>query len=652
MAETSDTTVEYKYPSKQDGSLQSGQDGDDTAKRLSAMERAEDLGLDDPLKQRKGRDLVWKDINMTLSSKGDEPKKKILDGVWGEVPKRQVTAIMGPSGSGKTSLLNILAGRLRTGGRLTIEADVRLNNYVVDPTNMEVRKKIAFVAQDDSLPVTATPREAIRFSARFRLPATMTNEELNNLTNRMLEELGLQDCADTLVGGTFVKGLSGGERKRTSVGVELVTRPALVFLDEPTSGLDSFNAVQLCQLLKKVANAGSSVLFTIHQPSSDIFHSFDRLLLLNNGRVMYQGSIKDLPPYFSERGHPCPPKYNPADWVMSVALSHSIEELDEAGYFPKNNREIVEAYTTTDEDGVLGKDVLGIPVDTKGKEEKVDDTGLGLWSQTILLFQREVQNVFRNTQALKARTLMTILMSLASGCIFFRVAKTDFAEFINAQTAFGALLMSLLANVITTAMPSLLAFPEERPVFLREYSTNHYSVLAYFASKLWMEVLVTGVQVSVNSVITYFMVGFDAKYGIFWSGLYVMAMTSTALGVFVGCSVTNATTAVEFLPAIIVPQILFSGFVTPPSLVPTWLSWIRFLCPLTYGVKILVAAEYGHGRCNGLVPDNCQQIMDNTQVNPNDTWWYFLVLLCLFLFIRIFALVNLKRKAAHFYYSK
>jgi ABC-type multidrug transport system ATPase subunit len=223
---------------------------------------------------------------------------------------------MGPSGAGKTSLLNILAGRATTGGRIKITSDVRLNNFTVDPKNIAVRKLIAFVAQDDSLQVTSTPREAIMFSAKLRLPRSTTDSQLEKLTNRMIEELGLTTCCDTIVGGELIKGISGGERKRTSVGVELVTKPALVFLDEPTSGLDSYSAVQLCQVLKKVANAGSSVLFTIHQPSSEIFNSFDRLILMNKGRVMFQGPVGDVPDYFALRSFPSPPNYNPADWVM------------------------------------------------------------------------------------------------------------------------------------------------------------------------------------------------------------------------------------------------------------------------------------------------------------------------------------------------
>jgi len=141
-------------------------------------------------------------------------------------------SFLSPSGAGKTSLLNILAGRAQSRGALTIESDVRLNNYAVDPTNMTVRKLIAFVAQDDSLQVTSTPREAIRFSAKLRLARSTRESQLDKLVERMITELGLTSCADTIVGGALIKGISGGERKRTSVGVELVTKPALVFLGE------------------------------------------------------------------------------------------------------------------------------------------------------------------------------------------------------------------------------------------------------------------------------------------------------------------------------------------------------------------------------------------------------------------------------------
>jgi ABC-type multidrug transport system ATPase subunit/ABC-type multidrug transport system permease subunit len=519
---------------------------------------------------------------------------------------------------------------------------VRLNNYRVDPNDIKIRKKIAFVAQDDSLQVTSTPREAIRFSARMRLPKKLSDSSLERLTNTMLAELGLERCADTLVGGALLKGISGGERKRTSVGVELVTRPALVFLDEPTSGLDSFNAVQLCQLLGKISKAGTSVLFTIHQPSSKIFNAFDRLILLNLGRVMYQGPVEDCPEFFKQRGFPNPQNYNVADWIMDVALSHPIEKLDKAKFFPADERQIAEPFQPEKN---AEKDALGITNHFSDCEE----SGRGIPAEIRLLFARERKNVVRNTHALKARTGMTCMISFLTGCIFYKVAETDFDEFINVQSTFGALLMSLLSNVFSTALPSLTAFPEERPVFLREYSTNHYSVVSYFCSRLVMELFVTAVQVTVSSMITYLLVGFSANYGIFWGGLYLMACSSTAIGVLVGSSVENPSVAVEFLPAVFMPQILFSGFFVPPELIPVWLRWLRWVFPLTYGVRIVMGAEFD-GRCDQYDPPNlCDEVLDNVGIDPDDTWWYFLVLASLFTFFRLFALMMLKRKSEKFY---
>jgi len=144
---------------------------------------------------------------------------------------------------GKTSLLNILAGRSKSNNSLDVQSEIRMQDYLVDTTNIAVRKQIAFVAQDDSLSFTATPREAIRFSAKLRLPRINTDEEIEVLTEKMLSELGLIDCAETMIGGELIKGISGGERKRTSVGVELVTKPSLVFLD---GKLDAFLFLQVC----------------------------------------------------------------------------------------------------------------------------------------------------------------------------------------------------------------------------------------------------------------------------------------------------------------------------------------------------------------------------------------------------------------------
>lgn len=195
----------------------------------------------------------------------------------------------------------------------------------------------------------------------------------------------------------------------------------MVFLDEPTSGLDSFSAVQLCQVLKKVANAGSSVLFTIHQPASEIFNSFDRLILMNKGRVMYQGLVQDVPEYFKERGNPNPPNYNPADWIMNVAQSVPIPELDEKGFFPKDTRALPAPFTEHEE----GKDELGITITEHHRGSDFDPTPPGFSMQVYLLFSREINNLRRDKVALGARFGLTIFLSVLIGIIFYDVGDTD-----------------------------------------------------------------------------------------------------------------------------------------------------------------------------------------------------------------------------------
>lgn len=317
-------------------------------------------------------------------------------------------------------------------------------------------------------------------------------------------------------------------------------------MDEPTSGLDSFNALELCEVLKQVASTGSAVMLTIHQPSSDIWDKFDRLLLLKEGRIMYEGQRANIPTKFEECGYPLPANYNPADWVMMCAQSNTIEVLEEAGFFPVNDfsthgRKVVKA---DKDEGMVQSSHSNLDAAAPPSDR------VGFRTQVSWLFARELQNLRRNIHPLRTRTMMTLVISLLCGVLFFEAAEKNFANFVNLQTAFGALMLALMANMFSTTLPALVAFPEERPVFLREYSAGCYSVGAYFVSRLTMEVMVTGAQVTVSTMITYLMVGFSQNYGLFWLATYVMALTSTALGVMIGSSVSEPSVAIEMLPAV------------------------------------------------------------------------------------------------------
>jgi ABC-type multidrug transport system ATPase subunit len=194
---------------------------------------------------------------------------------------------MGPSGSGKTSTLNILAQRLKLSPGAIFEGEVRANNRSITAANFG--KIGAYVWQHDILVQTMTTKELLVFAAKLR--TTLDSEDIDDKVTDILQRLGLWNCRDTKIGGFLFKGLSGGERKRASIGYELITEPQILICDEPTSGLDSVNAYKIIKVLKNEAKLGRTIILTIHSPNQKTFNLIDRLLLLHDGYQIYQGKV-------------------------------------------------------------------------------------------------------------------------------------------------------------------------------------------------------------------------------------------------------------------------------------------------------------------------------------------------------------------------
>lgn len=223
---------------------------------------------------------------------------------------------MGSSGAGKTSLLNILADRVYTGGTVKLSGNVLFNDQI--PVNKEMFSRYGgYVQQDDVLFSHFTVREALTFAARLKLK--IPDAEQDALVEKIIFDLGLTMQANSQIGDVRRKVLSGGERKRASIGVELVSDPSIILLDEPTSGLDSFKAQSICALLNRLArNKGKTILATIHSPSSEAFYYFDKLILMADGFIVYQGDAKQSIQHFRLINKPVPPFTNPADFFMKI----------------------------------------------------------------------------------------------------------------------------------------------------------------------------------------------------------------------------------------------------------------------------------------------------------------------------------------------
>jgi len=322
------------------------------------------LKIKEKKNHKKHLNLRWEDITIQTiqqascgkSSKA-APAKKLLSNVSGSVQSGEALAIIGGSGAGKTTLLNFLSKKIET-ENLTYSGRMLLNDIEIrDTTNKRIASEnspitsktdlyylqssdleaiSAYVMQDDILEATMTPLEILLFAAKLKLNLSDLDIELR--VHNMLSELNLQSCKDTQIGNNLVRGVSGGERKRTSIGVELIGDPQIVFLDEPTTGLDSYNAFEVVQNICELAREeGKMIIFTIHQPSSEIFQLLDKIFVLADGKTVYYGPSNECIDFFTDELRlPYPPNYNPFEFFiertnMQVLLDEGVKAIKAYG---------------------------------------------------------------------------------------------------------------------------------------------------------------------------------------------------------------------------------------------------------------------------------------------------------------------------------
>jgi len=580
---------------------------------------------------RSPADLSWN--NIKLSIKG----KDILKGVSGHVGSHEMCCLLGPSGAGKSSLANVLAGRVQAKKGTEISGTMKVNGKVTSP--VEFRRNVSYVMQEDCLFATATTREALEFSAKLRLPPTVSALERKKIVDELLKALGLTHVEHTLCGNELVRGLSGGEKKRVAIGVELVTSPQILFLDEPTSGLDAWSAFQVVSVLRSLSQSGCAVLCTIHQPSSETFSVFDRALVLAKGSILFNGPVVKMSDMLEHAGYPVPELTNPADYV--ILLSQTIK--GEMPHITENMEDKIEG--TRGESGFGGE----------GKEFVGASQASG-WLQMKELSIREFRNLKRDKGALIGRFGITIFLNLLFGWIFYGAANVDAPEGeYSSRGHLGGLFNVLVAALFGAAQPPLLTFPLERVVFLREYSTGSYNAVAYFISKILVEIPITFLTSAVIAVATYWIVDFQANFGAFVLILFLLQMTIASYSYLLGALVSTPKMAQELSSLIFVPQLLFGGFFIPISQIPESIRWVQYLCSLKYSMNLAILAELGGQQCrgeNGPFADErvaqCQALVLESDIDSDLTWLYVVVLLVIFVVFRVISLGVLVWRANNF----
>ena len=557
-------------------------------------------------------------------------QKQIIKNSSGHFKPGTLSAVMGPSGAGKTTLMNVLAGRAPYGE--IKEGKVVLNGLEAEPHMYQ--KDLAYVMQHDAMFATQTPREALHFTATLRLPE-YTVEEREDIVNAAITALRLDKCADTMIGSLMIPGLSGGEKKRAAVAVELISSPSLIFLDEPTSGLDSQSASELVMILRSLAESGCTIVCTIHQPSSEVFAMFHEVLFLRDGYIVYDGKVDGVLEFFETEELVPNKKTNPADFAMQRLQMMTDEEMHNnllAKKQPASRQEIK---------GVFGKEHM--------KEVKQ----ASLATQLGQLFKREFRQLIRDKPTLGARFGMGVILSLIVGCIFFDVGNEwgdgdGASAAIAIQSHWGAIVFVTTNAMFLSAQPMVMAFPVERSSFIREYATGTYGSTVYLVAKTMLDVPTAVLQQLMSTIVFYFMTGMNGNFAYILLSISLLGVVSASTGLLLGASTTSAETAVNILPGIYVPQLLLSGFFISSELIPVWMRWMQWISPLKYGVALATIAEFS----DNFVPDDSEAdvvlFIDRSAINRDDWHVYGLILIGLFVFLRIVTGIILKRRAMNF----
>jgi len=270
-------------------------------------------------------DIEFKDLGLELAC-----GKRVLQGVTGEFKAGRMCAVMGPSGAGKTTFMNTLCGKA-TYGKMT--GAIHING--VEANISEFKSVTGFVPQDDIVHQELTVREQIEFSARLRNSVGTSQESLMHIVDDVLNVMQVDHIQNSIVGSVEERGISGGQRKRVNIGLELAAQPTVLFLDEPTSGLDSTSSLAVAVSLKKMCELGMTSIMVIHQPRYSLFTLFDDVLLLGKGgQTVYLGPSLGAKPYFEGLGFAMPNDENPADWFMDV-LSGEVANSRVADFRPE-----------------------------------------------------------------------------------------------------------------------------------------------------------------------------------------------------------------------------------------------------------------------------------------------------------------------------
>lgn len=575
--------------------------------------------------------LQWKNLSISTYKNN----RLILDNISGQIQSGESLAIMGSSGAGKTTFLNYLSKRFSsTTGLKKNSGEISFIHNDINQT-LSLQQLSGYVTQDDILYEVLTPRELFHFAADMKL-VNLDTISRREKVEKLILQLGLEKCADTKVGDVMVKGLSGGEKKRTAIGYELIIEPQILFLDEPTTGLDSINAMKVIKLITDEARENNRIIiFTIHQPSSEIFHLFDRLMLLANGKVVYCDKAVQAIEYFGIMNYSCPSNFNPAEFFIKILSKENklVESLETdwkiikkrkaSSHFKEENLNFDENQNNDSNSSIISNSNIELlpQIDEKYIQEyehqitnlsnayflnqKLSDLNdyhknnslinlpkNNIFNEFLILFSRNMKTSLRGPTAYMLRISMTILNSLLVILVFNHLGKGQNAV----QDRNGCLFFITSSVVNANLQMNLMTFTIEKPKFYKEQESKMYGVLPYFLSKTILEIPLQILLSILVFFVTYFLAGLSTNsfenYLIFILTICLTGYTGSTFAVFLSSLFDRKEIIPAVFPFLLYTQLQASGYLSALDNIPYVFYPFKYISVFRYCYQALAWNEY------------------------------------------------------------
>ncbi|UJR13071.1 hypothetical protein I4U23_000095 [Adineta vaga] len=576
-------------------------------------------------------------------SKEKTIKRILLDHISGQLHSGEIVALMGPSGSGKTTLLNVLAGRKLDG----VTGKIWINKQIYEKN---MKRIFGYVLQEDIFFEELTVKQQFIYTALLRLPKNLSKKDKLIQVEQIIQQLRLEKCSNIPI-----KLISGGEKKRVNIGTELLTNPSVLFLDEPTSGLDSTSAVLLISVLRELTLKGKTIITSIHQPSSQIFHSFDQLILLADGKTIFMGKPENALNYFSIIGYQSPLQYNPADFLMDLVNQdmNIREQVKEAYIENKNRLDLIEIQKyLINEPNENDIDLINENNIQLNIENNQNKWPIGFIKQTLILFSRNWL-LTRKTQFNKLNYIQALCMSILYGLLWLRMELKE--DTLRDRSSF--LFFMMIFWPMEICFQGILSIPSERIVINKERASGSFRLSAYYIAKCLSESPLKLVLPTISFTIAYWMANVNPTFTIFLgilAFLLLIVLIAESFGVLLGALFRNVGEAWVTGNVFLIGSLLTGGYFIEN--IPFWLKvWIKWISFYKYAfdacIRLLFMSEHSYQCVNGKYIDLCKNNFNGTFNNHQALQYFnvdlsvglnFIVLFSIFILFRISAYILLR----------